>query len=83
MKSIITNPIQFKGHIVAFRLNYDDRDVVKSWDILYRSTVLNKTTAEHRAELGFTEYDMELLNERASIIVLAQEGRINGSSGYA
>jgi hypothetical protein len=83
MKSIITHPIQFRGRTVAFRLNYDNRDVVKSWDILFRNVVLNKTTEEHRRSLGFSEEDMELLNERASIIVMAQEGRINGSSGYA
>lgn len=82
MRTVTTNPIQYKGKLVSFVLKYDLRDRVNSWDILYQGTVLNKSDALLRQSLGFTNEDMAVLNAYVEQMIAAQEGTILGDANY-
>lgn len=83
MRSVITNPFQYAGKIISFRLNYDERDLVKSWDIIYKGYLVNQANEETQMQLGFDAADLEELNTYAEVLVASQEGRILGNETYA
>ena len=83
MRTVQTNPINYGGHLVYFRLHFGQDDLVKSWDIICNKIIINKADPETRASLGFTDADLDMLNTYANNLVLAQEGVILGNETYA
>lgn len=67
----------YKGKIIQALLFYKgNTDLVDSWDVLHRSVNLSKAMPDERRALGFTEEDMERINEIIAGTIDREEGRL-------